>query len=147
MCNVFINDIERGLTMAMVSLTIVQIRECVKKLVKTSKVKIPEFPKETWGVEHHYVSELFEKGGEQFIFAFKCNPALKEEKMKKMMLSCVVCSPSKGLETERPIMYEDVDTVVSTIDSEEIINKCIKAFEDLLQDADDFDPDDRFDYD
>lgn len=133
--------------MTIVSLTIVQIRECVKKLVETAKVKIPEFPKETWSVEHYYVSEVFEKEDEQFIFAFKCNPALKNEEMKKMMLSCVLCSPSKGLETERPIMYEDVDTVVSTIDSEEIINECVKAFEDLLQDAEDFDPDDRLDFD
>jgi hypothetical protein len=133
--------------MAVVSLTIVQIRECVKKLVESAKIKIPEFPKETWSVEHHYVSELFEKDGEQFIFAFKCNPALKEEKMKKMMLCCVVCSPSKGLETERPIMYEDVNTVLSTLESEEIINKCMMAFEDLLQDAEVFDPDDRFDFD
>ncbi len=133
--------------MAVVSLTIVQIRECVKKLVESAKIKIPEFPKETWSVEHHYVSELFEKDGEQFIFAFKCNPALKEEKMKKMMLCCVVCSPSKCLETERPIMYEDVNTVLSTLESEEIINKCMMAFEDLLQDAEVFDPDDRFDFD
>ena len=133
--------------MTIVSLTIVQIRECVKKLVETAKVKIPEFPKETWSVEHYYVSEVFEKEDEQFIFAFKCNPALKNDEMKKMMLSCVLCSPSKGLETERPIMYEDVDTVVSTIDSEEIINECVKAFEDLLQDAEDFDPDDRLDFD
>ena len=39
---------------------------------------------------------MFEKDGEQFIFAFKCNPALKEEQMKKMMVSCVVCFSIKG---------------------------------------------------
>lgn len=50
--------------MAVVLLTIAQIRECVLKLVKSAKVKIPEFPKETWNIEHHYVSELFESGGE-----------------------------------------------------------------------------------
>lgn len=135
--------------MATVALTIVQIRECLEKLVKSAKVKIPEFPKETWEVEHHYVSELFEKDGEQFVFAFKCNPALKKEQMKKMMVSCVVCSPSKGVEMERPIMYEPVDTVVDTIGCEEVINKCIKVFEDLLQEAKDFDPDDdgRYDFD
>lgn len=82
--------------MAVVLLTIAQIRMCVLKLVKNAKVKIPEFPKETWNTEHHYVSELLEKDGEQFIFAFKCNPALKEEQMKKMMVSCVVCFSIKG---------------------------------------------------
>lgn len=130
-------------------MAIVQIRKCVLKLAGEAKIKVPNFPKETWSIEHHYVSELFEKDGEQFIFAFKCNPALKEEKMKKMMVCCVVCSPSKGVEMERPIMYESVDTVVSTIDSEEVVNKCMEAFEDLLQDAEDFDPDDddRFDFD
>lgn len=135
--------------MAVVLMTISQIRECALKLVKNAKVKIPEFPKETWGVEHHYVSELFEKDGEQFIFAFKCNPALKEEKMKNMMVCCVVCSPSKGVEMERPIMYEPVDRVIDTIDSKEIVNKCLKAFEDLLLDAEEYDPDDddRFDFD
>lgn len=135
--------------MATKSLTIVQIRECVEKLVKSAKVKIPKFPKDTWTVEHHYVSEPFEKDGEQFIFAFKCNPALKKELMKKMMVSCVVCSPSKGVEMERPIMYEPVDTVVDTIDCDEVVNKCTKVFEDLLQEAKDFDPDDdgRYDFD
>lgn len=135
--------------MAVVEMAIVQIRKCVLKLAGEAKIKVPNFPKETWSIEHHYVSELFEKDGEQFIFAFKCNPALKEEKMKKMMVCCVVCSPSKGVEMERPIMYESVDTVVSTIDSEEVVNKCMEAFEDLLQDAEDFDPDDddRFDFD
>lgn len=69
--------------------------------------------------------------------------------MKKMMLCCVVCSPSKGVEMERPIMYEKVDTVVDTIDSEEIISKCMNTFKDLLEEAEDFDPDDddRFDFD
>jgi hypothetical protein len=135
--------------MAVVLLTIAQIRECILKLVKSAKVKIPEFPKETWSIEHHYVSELFEKDDEQFIFAFKCNPALKEEQMKKMMVCCVVCSPSKGVEMERPIMYEPVEMVVDIIDSDEIVNKCLKAFEDLLHDAEDYDPDDddRFDFD
>lgn len=135
--------------MAIVTLTITQIRECVVKLAQTAKTKIPDFPKETWNVEHHYVSELFEKDGEQFIFAFKCNPALKNEQMKKMMLCSVVCSPSKGVEMERPIMYEEVNTVVDTIDSEEIISKCINTFKDLLEEAENFDPDDddRFDFD
>lgn len=135
--------------MAVVLMTIAQVRECALKLVKNAKVKIPEFPKETWSIEHHYVSELFEKDGEQFIFAFKCNPALKEEKMKNMMVCCVVCFPSKGVEMERPIMYEPVDTIIDTIDSEEIVNKCLKAFEDLLLDAEEYDPDDddRFDFD
>ncbi|MBR3079438.1 MAG: hypothetical protein IKH01_06430 [Prevotella sp.] len=135
--------------MAIVVLTVAQIRECVVKLAQTAKTKIPDFPKETWNVEHHYVSEQFEKDGEQFIFAFKCNPALKNEQMKKMMLCCVVCSPSKGVEMERPIMYEEVNTVVDTIDSEEIISKCINTFKDLLEEAENFDPDDddRFDFD
>ena len=135
--------------MAVVLLTIAQIRECVLKLVKKAKVEIPKLPKETWSVEHHYVSELFETDGEQFIFAFKCNPALKKEQMKKMMVCCVVCSPSKGVEMERPIMYEPVDKVVDTIDSEEFVNKCSKDFEDLLHDAEKYDPDDddRFDID
>ena len=135
--------------MTTVSLTIVQISECVKRLVKNAKLKIPEFPKETWNVEHHYVSELFEKEGEQYVFAFKCNPALKNEDMKKMMVSCVVCSPSKGVEMERAIMYEPVDIVVDTIGSDENVNKTIKVFEDLLQETKDFDPDDdgRYDFD
>ena len=133
--------------MAEVLLTIAQIRMCVLKLVKSAKVKIPEFPKETWNIEHHYVSESFEKDGEQYIFAFKCNPALKKDDMKKMMVSCVVCSPSKGLEVELPLMYEGVDTVLSTIDTEETINKCLKKFENLLQHAEDFDPEDNFDSD
>ena len=92
---------------------------------------------------------MFEKDGEQFIFAFKCNPALKEEQMKKMMVSCVVCSPSKGVEMERPIMYEPVEAVINALGSEEIVNKCLKTFEDLLHDAKDYDPDDddRFDFD
>ena len=47
--------------MAEVLLTIAQIKACVLKLVENAKVKIPEFPKETWNVEHHYVSELFKK--------------------------------------------------------------------------------------
>ena len=135
--------------MTTVSLTIVQISECVKRLVKNAKLKIPEFPKETWNVEHHYVSKLFGKEGEQYVFAFKCNPALKNEDMKKMMVSCVVCSPSKGVEMERAIMYEPVDIVVDTIGSDENVNKIIKVFEDLLQETKDFDPDDdgRYDFD
>ena len=50
---------------------------------------------------------------------------------------------------ERPIMYEPVDTIIDTIDSEEIVNKCLKAFEDLLLDAEEYAPDDddRFDFD
>lgn len=135
--------------MAEVLLTIAQIKACVIKLVENAKVKIPEFPKETWNVEHHYVSELFEKEGEQYVFAFKCNPALKNEEMKKMMVSCVVCSPSKGVEMERAIMYEPVDIVVDTIGSDENVNKAMKVFEDLLQETKDFDPDDdgRYDFD
>ena len=109
-----------------------------KKLVENAKVKIPEFPKEVWGVEHHYVSKLFEKGGEQFIFAFKCNPALKEEKMKNMMICCVVCTPGNGIEMERPILYESVETVIEIIDSKYIVNKCIKTFQGLLQDIENF---------
>ena len=128
-------------------MTIAQIRECVLKLVKNAKVKIPELPKETWSVEHHYVSELFEKDGEQFIFAFKFNPPLKEEKVKRMLVCCVVCSPTKDVEIESPIMDEPVEVVVDTIDSEEIVNKCLKDFERLLQKAEDYDPDDRFDFD
>ena len=126
--------------MAIVVLTVAQIKECVLKLAQSAKATIPEFPKETWNVEHHYVSELFEKDGEQFIIAFKCNPALKNEQMKKMMLCCVVCSPSKGVEMERPIMYEEVDTIIDTIDSEDLINECIKTFKDLLEEAEDFNP-------
>ena len=134
--------------MTIVSLTIVRMRECVKKLSEGAKVKIPGFPLETWNVEYHYVSELFEKDGEQFILAFKCNPALKKDTTKKMMLRSVVCSPSKGVEMERPILYEPVDTIVANIGSDEIINKCIKEFEDLLQEIKDFDPEDdgRFDW-
>ena len=128
-------------------LTIARIKACVLKLVEKAKVKIPEFPKETSSIENHYVSEPFEKDGEQFIFAIKCNPAFKEEHMKKMLVCCVVCSPDKGLETEKSIMYEDVDTVISIIDSEEIINKCVKNFEVLLQNAEDYDPNDRYDFD
>ncbi len=128
--------------MAEVLLTIAQIKACVLKLVENAKVKIPEFPIETWNVEHYYVSELFEKEGEQYIFAFKCNPALKEEDMKKMMVCCVVCSPSKGVEMERAIMYEPVDIVVDTIGGDEMVNKTMKVFEELLQETKDFDPDD-----
>lgn len=133
--------------MAVIQLTIVQIRECVSKLIKNAKLKIPELPKETWGVEHHYVSELFEENGNQLIFAFKFNPARKEEKMKKMMMCCVVCSPAKGVEMERPIMYETVDDVMETIDSEDIVSKVISAFEALLKSVEEFDPEDKFDFD
>lgn len=128
---------------------IVLIRKCVLKLAREAKVKIPDFPIETWNVEHHYVSEQFETNGEQFTFSFKCSPALKEEKVKKMMINCAVCSPSKGVEMEIPVMYESADTIVSTIDSEEIVNKCIKCFDELLHDIEDYDPDDddRFDFD
>lgn len=126
--------------MVAVPLTIAQIKECVNKLAKKAKRKIPTFPKETWNVEHHYVSELLEKDGEQYIFALKFNPALKNEQMKKMMVCCVICSPSKGVEMEKPIMYEPVETVVDIINTEEVANKCIKAFEKLLQETIDFDP-------
>lgn len=132
--------------MVVVPLTIAQIKECVNKLAKKAKRKIPEYPKETWNVEHHYVSELFEKEGEQLIFAFKFNPALKKEQMKKMMIWCVVCSPSKGCEFEKPIMYEPVETMIEIIDTEEIVTKCVKAFEVLLQETEDFDPDERDDF-
>lgn len=69
--------------------------------------------------------------------------------MKKMMVSCVVCSPSKGVEMERAIMYEPVDIVVDIIGSDENVNKAMKVFEDLLQETKDFDPDDdgRYDFD
>lgn len=126
--------------MVAVPLTIAQIKECVNKLAKKAKRKMPTFPKETWNVEHHYVSELLEKDGEQYIFALKFNPALKNEQMKKMMVCCVICSPSKGVEMEKPIMYEPVETVVDIINTEEVANKCIKAFEKLLQETIDFDP-------
>lgn len=126
--------------MVAVPLTIAQIKECVNKLAKKAKRKIPTFPKETWNVEHHYVSELLEKDGEQYIFALKFNPALKNEQMKKMMVCCVICSPGKGVESEKPIMYEPVDTVVDIIDTEEVVDKCVKAFEKLLQETIDFDP-------
>lgn len=132
-----------------VVMSTVQVRRCVLKLVKEAKVKIPDFPKETWNVEHHYVTEQFGTNGEQFKFSFKCNPALKEEKVKKMMMSCAVCSPSKGVEIEIPVMYESADSIVSTIDTEENVNKCIILFEELLHDVEDYDPDDddRFDFD
>lgn len=126
--------------MVAVPLTIAQIKECVNKLAKKAKRKIPTFPKETWNVEHHYVSELLEKDGEQYIFALKFNPVLKNEQMKKMMVCCVICSPSKGVEMEKPIMYEPVETVVDIINTEEVANKCIKAFKKLLQETIDFDP-------
>lgn len=115
--------------MAVVSLTIKKIRDCVLRLIESTKAKIPELPKETWGVDHHYISEEFEQDGEQFIFALRCTPPLKKDEMKKMMLSCVVCFPANGIETERPIMYEYVDTLLATIDSEEIIAKITKDFD------------------
>lgn len=135
--------------MAVVVMAIVQIRKSVLKLVGEAKVKIPNFPKEIQSVENHCVSERFEIKGEKFIFSFKCSSALKKEEEKKMMVSCAVCSPSKGVEMEMPVMYESVDTVVRTIDSEEIINKSIKHFEVLLHDFQDYNPDDddRFDFD
>ena len=135
--------------MAVVVMAIVQIRKCVLKLAGEAKVKIPDFPKETQNVENHCISEKFEINGEKFIFSFKCCPALKKEEVKKMMVSCAICSPSKGVEIEMPVIYESVDTVVRTIDSEEIVNKSIKHFEILLQDVQDYDPDDddRFDFD
>jgi hypothetical protein len=133
--------------MAVVSLTIKKIRECVLRLIESTKAQIPELPKETWGIDHHYISEAFEQDGEQFIFALRCTPPLKKDEMKKMMLSCVVCFPANGIETERPIMYEYVDTLLATIDSEEIIAKITKDFEALIQDAKDFDPYERSDFD
>jgi len=135
--------------MAVVVMAIVQIRKCVLKLAGEAKVKIPDFPKETQNVENHCISEKFEIDGEKFIFSFKCCPALKKDEVKKMMVSCAICSPSKGVEMEMPVMYESVDTVVRSIDSEEIINKSIKHFEALLHDVQDYDPDDddRFDFD
>ena len=130
-------------------MAIVQIRRCVLKLAGEAKIKVPDFPKETQNVENHCVSEKFEIHGEKFIFSFKCCPALKKEEVKKMMISCAVCSPSKGVEMEIPVMYESVDTIVRTIDSEEIVNKSVKHFEELLHDVEDYDPDDdeRFDFD
>lgn len=135
--------------MALVSLTIAQIKEYVMKLVDKAKREIPKFPKKTAGVEHHCVSELFEKDGEQFIFAFDCTPPYEYggDKLNKMMVRCVVCSPSKGLETERPVMYEQIETVLDTIDSEELITNYTNVFSDLLKDAEDFDPYERSDFD
>ena len=63
------------------------------------------------------------------------------------MVRCVVCSPSKGLETERPVMYEQIETVLDTIDSEELITNYTNVFSDLLKDAEDFDPYERSDFD
>lgn len=135
--------------MAVVVMAIVQIRKCVLKLAGEATVKIPDFPKETQNVENHCISEKFEINGEKFIFSFKCCPALKKEEVKKMMVSCAICSPSKGVEMERAIMYEPVDIVVDTIGCDENVNKTIKVFEDLLQETKDFDPDDdgRYDFD
>lgn len=135
--------------MAVVVMAIVQIRKCVLKLTGEAKIKIPDFPKETQNVENHCVSEKCEINGEKFIFSFKCCPALKKDEVKKMMISCAVCLPSKGVEMEIPVMYESVDTIVRTIDSEEIVNKSVKHFEELLHDIEDYDPDDddRFDFD
>ena len=78
--------------MAVVPLTIAQIKECINKLAKNAKEKIPTFPKETWNVEHHYVSELLEKDGEQYIIALKFNPALMNEKMKKELKKAKGCA-------------------------------------------------------
>lgn len=135
--------------MAVVVMAIVQIRKCVLKLAGEAKVKIPDFPKETQSVENHCISEKFEINGEKFIFSFKCCPALKKDEVKKMMISCAVRSPGKGVTMEIPVMYESVDNIVRSIDSEEIINKSIKHFEILLHDVQDYDPDDddRFDFD
>ena len=135
--------------MAVVVMTIVPIRKCVLKLAGEAKIKIPDFPKETQNVENHCVSEKFEINGEKYIFSFKCCPALKKEEEKKMMISCAVRSPSKGVTMEIPVMYESVETIVRTIDSEEIVNKSVKHFEGLLHDVQDYDPDDddRFDFD
>ena len=55
--------------MAVVVMTIVQIRKCVLKLAREAKVKIPDFPKETQNVENHCISEKFEINGEKFIFS------------------------------------------------------------------------------
>ena len=132
--------------MGIIALTKLQIQECVKKLAQSAKAKISEFPKETWSIEHHYVSEHYERDGEELIFSLKCNPALKKEKMKNMMVCCVVCSPTKGCEFERPIMYEPVDTVIETINSEACITKMVKDFEVLFQEIEDFDPDEPDDF-
>ena len=135
--------------MAVVVMAIVQIRECVHKLAGKAKIKIPDFPIETQNVENYSISEKFEINGEKFKFSFICCPALKKDEVKKMMVSCAVCSSCKGIEMEMPVMYESVDTVVRSIDSEEIVNKSIKYFEELLHDVQDYDPDydDRFDFD
>jgi len=128
--------------MAIVSLTSARIRECVLKLVEKAKVKIPEFPIETSSTEYYYVSELFEEKGEQMVFAFKCEPALKGEEGKYMMLSCAICLPDKGVELEIPMMYEPANKIVERIDSEENINECSKTFVKLLHDAKNLDFDD-----
>jgi len=39
-------------------------------------------------------------------------------------------------------MYEPVDIVVDTIGGDEMVNKTMKVFEELLQETKDFDPDD-----
>ncbi|MCH5176052.1 MAG: hypothetical protein J1F40_09205 [Prevotellaceae bacterium] len=58
--------------------------------------------------------------------------------MKNMMICCVVCAPGNGIEMERPILYESVETVIEIIDSKYIVNKCIKTFQGLLQDIENF---------
>lgn len=135
--------------MAVVIMTIVPIRKCVLKLVGEAKIKIPDFPKETQNVENHCVSEKLEINGEKYIFSLKCCPALKKEEVKNMMVSCAIYSPNKGVKIDMPVMYESVDTIVRTIDSEEIVNKSIRHFEKLLHEVQDYDPDDddRFDFD
>lgn len=135
--------------MAVVLLAIVEIKRCVLQLTRKAKVKIPEFPKETRTMEHYYVSEQIQINGEQYIFSFKCDPPLREEEMKKMMVNCAVISPGKGMGMEMPILYESVDTIINTIDTKETVIKCIKFFEELIHDVEDFDPydDDKFDFD
>lgn len=135
--------------MAVVSLTIAQIKECVMKLVDKAKVEMPKMPDKTGGLEQHYIAELFEKDGEQYIFAFHCTPPYEYggDGLNKMMVQCHICCPSKSLESDIPIMYETKETVIEALDSEDQIKMMINKFEFLLQKTEEFDPDERSDFD
>lgn len=112
-----------------------QIRKKVKLLVKKAKVEIPKMPIYTWKIEHYYVSVMFRKNWKRHVFSLECSPPSTEDDdgLNKMMVSCEIYVPSMGLACKRPLMYEQIPTVLEKIGTAETIEQMVIDFDAILE--------------
>ena len=113
-----------------------QIRKIAEQLVEKAKVEIPQMPTYTFNIEHHYVSVMCRKNWKRHVFSLECSPPSTEDDdgLNKMMVSCEICVPSMGLACKRPLMYEQIPTVLEKIGTTETMEQMVIDFDAILED-------------